>query len=89
MWEMEDEKLIEAVREFPCLWRVSSRAYKDARAKENAWKEVAKVGTLGKKRLHGWNNHHEKMKFFTFSFKMVVFQGRIAKSGGSSSGRSM
>ena len=50
---MEDEKLIEAVREFPCLWRVSSRAYKDVRAKENTWKEVAKVGTLGKKRLGG------------------------------------
>ena len=50
---MEDEKLIEAVREFLCLWRVSSPAYKDARAKENAWKEVAKVGTLGKKQLGG------------------------------------
>ena len=36
-----EEKLTEAVRGFPCLWQVSSRAYKDLRAKENAWKEVA------------------------------------------------
>ena len=40
---MEDEQLIEAVREFPCLWQVSSRAYKDLRAKENAWKEISQV----------------------------------------------
>lgn len=44
--EMEDEKLIESVREYPCLWRVCSKAYKDIRAKENAWKEVAKVNKL-------------------------------------------
>ena len=43
---MEDEKLIESVREYPCLWRVCSKAYKDIRAKENAWKEVAKVNKL-------------------------------------------
>ena len=36
-----EEKLIEAVHGFPCLWQISSRAYKDLRAKENAWKEVA------------------------------------------------
>ena len=40
--EMEDdETLIEAVREFECLWRVRSKEYKDLRAKENAWKSVA------------------------------------------------
>ena len=37
---MEVEKLIEAVRCFPCLWDVTKTSYKDARAKENAWKEV-------------------------------------------------
>ena len=37
----DEEKLVEAVRCYPCLWQVSSREYKDARAKENAWKEVA------------------------------------------------
>ena len=41
--EMEDEKLVESVREYPCLWHVCS---KDIRAKENAWKEVAKVNKL-------------------------------------------
>ena len=38
---MADEKLIEAVRSFPCLCQVSSASYKDARARENAWKKVA------------------------------------------------
>ena len=38
---MDDEKLIEAVRAFPCLWQVSSKSYKDVKAKENAWKLVA------------------------------------------------
>lgn len=33
-----DEQLIEAVREFPCIWQLSSLSYK---AKENAWKAVA------------------------------------------------
>ena len=37
-----DEVLIEAVRNFPCLWQASSKKYKDLRAKENARKEVAK-----------------------------------------------
>ena len=38
---MNEEKLIEAVRDFPCLWQVSSRCYRDAKAKENAWKKVS------------------------------------------------
>ena len=36
-----EEGLIEAVREFNCLWQISSRSFKDIKAKENAWKEVA------------------------------------------------
>ena len=39
--KMEDEKLIKAVRSFPCLWNVNGQAHKDARAKENAWREVS------------------------------------------------
>ena len=42
---MADEKLIEDVCCFPCLWQVSSKSYKDARARENAWKEVASLVT--------------------------------------------
>ena len=44
-FKMDEEKLVESVREYPCLWQVSSMKYKDevqrSRAKENAWKEVA------------------------------------------------
>ena len=38
---MDDEKFVEALRSFLCLWLVSSKSYKDLRAKENAWNEVA------------------------------------------------
>ena len=38
---MVEEKLIEAVCCFPHLWQVSNKSYKDARARENTWKEVA------------------------------------------------
>ena len=38
---MADEKLIEAVCCFHCLWQVSSKSYKDARTRETAWTEVA------------------------------------------------
>ena len=38
---MDDEKLVEAVRDFECLWKVGCKSYKDIKAKENAWKEVA------------------------------------------------
>ena len=38
---MNGVKLIERVREFPCLWMVSARGYRDQRAKENAWKKIA------------------------------------------------
>ena len=33
---MDDEQLVEAVRSFPCLWLLSSKSYRDLRAKENA-----------------------------------------------------
>ena len=36
-----DEKLVEAVRGFPCLWQVRTKTYKDLTAKENMWKLVA------------------------------------------------
>ena len=35
------EHLIEAFRNFHCLWKVSCKAYKDLTARENAWKTVA------------------------------------------------
>ena len=54
--EME-EKLIESVRDFPCLWQTGSKSYRDLRARENSWKEVSgrvssiKYSSVGK-RLH-------------------------------------
>ena len=39
----DDESLIEAVRSFECLRKVRSKAYKDLRAKENAWKVADEV----------------------------------------------
>ena len=41
MESMEDEKVVEAVRDFECLWRIGTKSYRDIIAKENAWKEVA------------------------------------------------
>ena len=38
---MEEEKLIETVRSFPCLWQVTHRSYRDIKARESAWKLVA------------------------------------------------
>ena len=38
---IDEEKLIEAVRIYPCIWHVNSKSYKDIIAKENAWKEAA------------------------------------------------
>ena len=35
-----DEKLVEVVCGFPCLWKVKARSYKDQTVKENVWKEV-------------------------------------------------
>ena len=40
---MDEEKLIEAVRSLSCLWDVSSKSYRDQRARENAWKQVAEM----------------------------------------------
>ena len=39
---MDDERLMEEVRKFSPLWDVSTNAYRESKAKENAWKVVAK-----------------------------------------------
>lgn len=43
--QMSEERLIESVRAFQCIWDVSSKVYKDLRARENAWMEVAQKVT--------------------------------------------
>ena len=35
-----EEKLVEAVHSFPCLWQTTSKCYRDIRARDNTWKEV-------------------------------------------------
>ena len=50
-----DEKIIDAVHEFPSLWEVSSKAYKDAIAKGNAWKEVSNKVTTHTRFFFAWN----------------------------------
>ena len=40
-----DEKLVEVVKGYPCLWDTRSKTFRDLMAKENAWKVVsAEVG---------------------------------------------
>ena len=38
---MDNKKLVEAVQDIECLWKMKCRSYKDNRPKENTWKEVA------------------------------------------------
>ena len=37
---MDEERLVEAVRSYPCLWNNQIKAYKEQRTKENAWKAI-------------------------------------------------
>ena len=39
--DIDKRKLIAAVYLFPCLWKTTDRDYKDLKAREHAWKEVA------------------------------------------------
>ena len=36
-----DERLIESIQRFPCLWEIHSKSFRDLVAKENAWKVVS------------------------------------------------
>ena len=38
--KIDEEKLVELVRRYSCLWQVSSTVFKDLWAKKNTWKEV-------------------------------------------------
>ncbi len=42
---MDEVKLIQAVRSHECLWKGSSKSYKDSKSREEAWNSVtAEVG---------------------------------------------
>ena len=43
-----EEKLIEVVRTYSRLLEVTSRSFKDSKAKENAWKSVASKSVASK-----------------------------------------
>ena len=75
---MDDEKLVEAMREYECLWKVGSKSYKDIRAKENAWKEVtSNVSTscvltcMNAKR--DWNNYMREREIHNYNEPMKKY----------------
>jgi len=39
----DDEKLIEYVRNYPVVYKLTDKNYKDNSIKENAWKEISHV----------------------------------------------
>lgn len=47
---VNDEKLIECVRNYPVLYKSSDKNYKDNSVKENAWKEISHV--IGKNGMY-------------------------------------
>ena len=56
---IKNDKLIEAVRLFPCLWQVNTKSYKDAVAKANKNSHVASV--------------RQKLALFRTSFASFAF----------------
>ena len=59
--ENNSERLIEAVRNFHCLWKVSCKAYKDLTARENAWKTVAlETGGAAEQCSKKWKSLRDK-----------------------------
>ncbi|KAL5509869.1 hypothetical protein EMCRGX_G005308 [Ephydatia muelleri] len=72
-----DERIIEAVRAFPCLWQVSSRSYKDLKAKENAWREVA--SKLGER--HSVEECIRKWKMLRDKFVRETKNVKVRKTG--------
>jgi len=49
---VDDEKLIECVRNYPVLYKLSDKNYKDNSVKENAWKEISHF--VGKNGMYYW-----------------------------------
>jgi len=45
---IDDEKLIECVRNYPVLYKLKDKNYKDNCIKENVWKEIShSIGKTG------------------------------------------
>jgi hypothetical protein len=43
---MDDEKLIEVIRNYPVIYKLSDKNYKDNCIKDNVWKEISQ--SIGK-----------------------------------------
>ena len=57
----DSERLIEAIRNFHCLWKVSCKTYKDLTARENAWKTVAlETGGAAEQCSKKWKSLRDK-----------------------------
>ena len=57
----DSERLIEAIRNFHCLWKVSCKAYKDLTARENAWKTMAlETGGAAEQCSKKWKSLRDK-----------------------------
>uniref|UniRef100_A0A1X7V7D1 MADF domain-containing protein n=1 Tax=Amphimedon queenslandica TaxID=400682 RepID=A0A1X7V7D1_AMPQE len=55
--QVTEENLIDSVRALQCIWDVSSKVYKDQRARENAWMEVVqKEGIEREECQRKWKN---------------------------------
>ena len=61
MASLDVERLIKAVRGFPCLWQIRRKSHKDSRVKENAWKSVAAdVGATVELCMKRWKNLRDR-----------------------------
>ena len=65
---MVDKILIEAICSFPCLWQVSSKGYKDARAREKAWKKVAMRLSM----IAYWFYHSTSPKYLREEVRILI-----------------
>ena len=82
-----DEKLVEAVRGFACLWQVNSKAYKDNIAKENAWKAIGEQVHICSMCINAWRKGDTAMNFAILTRLSV--QQWIVQRGGSRYGTDM
>ena len=54
------EALIESVRRYPSVWQVRSKAYKDLRVTENAWKVSEETGLPQEECKKKWKGLRDK-----------------------------
>ena len=75
-----DEKLVEAVCRFACLWQVNSKAYKDNIAKENAWKAIGEQVYTYLQYVNAWRKGNTAMNL-AFLTRSSVQQWTVRRGG--------